>query len=216
MSYSGNYRFEDALGASFDRLKQEICCVKIGKIETFYPETKTADVLIPFKQKRPDGELIDNVLILGALVMGNTITLPIRTGEYCIVLFNDFDYDLWYNTGHDGEPETDRTHNITDAIVITGLNGLFNAIQNYDNEHIALNFNSKVNGTLDVTDDTTIEGDTTFRQNIVVNVNVTVNGDMDIDGKITLNNKSAGQPNCFCSLPSCLFSGAVHTTNTTE
>ncbi|GHU26607.1 hypothetical protein FACS1894152_1570 [Bacilli bacterium] len=216
MKTNGNYRFEDVLTNVLEKLKSDFCCCKIGRIEAFYPEDKTADVTIMFRHTRPNGDLIGNVFIPKVLLMGNTITLPITVGEYGLVLFNDYDYDLWYTTGHDGVPATTRKHDITDAIIITGLNGLFNAIQDYDNEHIALNFNSKVNGTLDVTGDTTIEGDTTFRQNIVVNVNVTVNGDMDIDGKITLNNKSAGQPNCFCSLPSCLFSGAVHTTNTTE
>jgi hypothetical protein len=172
-----NLKFEDVLESFKESIKKELCCCKIGKIEKFYPETKTADVSIPYKRKSPNGELISNPFIINALVMGNTITLPIQEREYCIVLFNDFDKDLWYETEHNGEPETSRTHNITDAIVITGLNGFFNKIE-YDNTHINLNYNTKINGTQETTEDAT------FNKNVTININLNVSGSIKAGGQV--------------------------------
>jgi hypothetical protein len=143
------------------------------------------DVSIPYKRTKPNGELISNPFIINTLVMGNIITLPITESEYCIVLFNDLDKDLWYETEHSGEPYTTRTHDITDAIVITGLNGFFNKI-NYDNTHINLNYNTKINGTQETTEDVQ------FDKNVVINVNLTVSGQIE-GGTLKADNGASGK-----------------------
>jgi hypothetical protein len=203
MTNNGNYSLEDALESFGKALEEEICCCRIGKIDKFYPETKTADIIIPMRKKLADGQILDNPRIIGVPILGNKITLPIEPGEYCLTFFNDFDIDLWFTSEHQGEPGTDRSHDITDAFAILGVNGLFNAVPNYDNENISLNGNTKVTGDLLV------------EKNITINVNVTISGDTDLGGKVTLSGKQPTDPNTFCCLPNCLFSGAVHTTNTT-
>jgi hypothetical protein len=172
-----NLKFNDVLENVKESIKKELCCCKIGKIERFYPETKTADVSIQVKHRKSNGELMNNSFIINAPVMGNTITLPITEGEYCIILFNDFDKDLWYETGHNGEPETTRTHDLTDAIIITGLNGFFNKI-NYDNTRINLNYNAKINGTQETTEDAL------FDKNVTININLTVKGNLTAGGQV--------------------------------
>jgi hypothetical protein len=179
-----NLKFEDVLESFKESIKKELYCCKIGKIDKFYPETKTADVSIPYKRKSPNGELISNPFIINALVMGNIITLPVTEGEYCIVLFNDFDKDLWYETGNEVVPNTTRTHDITDAIVITGLNGFFNKIE-YDNTHINLNYNTKINGTQETTEDTQ------FDKNVVININLTISGQIE-GGTLKADNGASG------------------------
>jgi hypothetical protein len=176
---------EETLKRLAEDIKAEICCCKIGRIEKFYADTKTADISIPFKRKVLSGELVDNPFILNVPIMGNLITLPITVGEYCIVLFNDFDLDLWYETGHSGEPATPRKHNITDAVAITGLNGLFNKIL-YDNEHINLNFNTIINGTQETTEDTT------FNKNVTININLNVGGNVNAVGEVAGGTLKAG------------------------
>jgi hypothetical protein len=172
-----NLKFEDVIGVIKESIKREMCCCKIGKIEIFYPETKTADVSIPVRYRKPNGDLMNNAFIVNALVIGNTITLPIKKGEYCIVLFNDFDKDLWYEREHNGEPETTRTHDISDAIVVMGLNGFFNKML-YDNEHIGLNYNTKINGAQEVVDDAN------FGKNVNITINLTVGGGITAAGQI--------------------------------
>lgn len=203
MPNNGNYSFEDMMAILLENSRRRINCCKIGRIEHFYPENKEVDVTIQHKTRLPDGSISDNLLIPGVPLLGNRITLPIEIGEYCLVLFNDYDQDLWYMDGHSGEPASHRSHDITDAFAITGLNGLFNRLANYDTQNIALNHSTKINGDLEVT------------HNITINLNVTVKGDTDLGGRVTLSWKGPGDPNAFCCLPNCLFSGAVHCTNTT-
>lgn len=139
-------------------------CVKIGKIIKFYPEDKTADVQIITKIKDEEDNIKDIALLSKCLVIGNKITLPIEEGENVVVLFNDYDLNIYFETGEAQLPYSDRKHDLSDGIVICGLNSLINAI-NYDNSAICLNYNTKVNGNLDISENTTINGNNEVKGN---------------------------------------------------
>ncbi len=72
-------------------------------------------------------------------------------------LFNDYDLNVYFETGEAQLPYSDRKHDLSDGIVICGLNSLVNAIQ-YDNTAICLNYNSKINGNLDISENINILG----------------------------------------------------------
>lgn len=147
-----------------ENLKTNLNCVQVGQIVKFYPENKTVDVNICFKQK-VNGEIKNYPLLLKCPVLGNKITIPIEEGEFCIVLFNDRNIDSWWETGQSQLPRTNDKHNISDGIVICGLNSLANAIQ-YDNSAICLNYQqTKINGNLEVNGNTTQNGDNTITGN---------------------------------------------------
>ena len=150
-------------------------CVKLGKIIKFYSEDKTADVEIITKIKDNNNDIKNISLLSKCLVIGNKITLPIEEGEQVIVLFNDYDLNAYFETGEAQEPYSERQHDLSDGIVICGLNSIVNAI-NYDNSAICLNYNqSRVNGNLEV------------NGNQVNNGNININGDVTTTG----NNEAA-------------------------
>ncbi|CAM5998849.1 unnamed protein product [Sphagnum balticum] len=53
---------------------------------------------------------------------GAAILMPIAVGDPCLLLFCDRDLDIWFETGQVAPPNSDRVHNINDAIALVGLN----------------------------------------------------------------------------------------------
>lgn len=151
---------------------ESLNCVKIGRIIKFYTEDKTADVEILTKQKKEDGSFQNISILKKCLVLGNRITTPILEGDDVVVLFNDYDLNSYFETGTAQEPYSTRKHDLSDGIVLMGLNSLVNAIQ-YDNEAICLNYEqTKINGNLEVNGDTTQNGNNTITGNNTVSGNV--------------------------------------------
>ncbi len=158
--------------AIIEQVFKTLNCVKIGRIIKFYTEDKTADVEILAKQKKLDGTFQSVSLLKKCLVLGNKITTPILEGDDVIVLFNDYDLNAYFETGTAQEPYSTRKHDLSDGIVLMGLNSLVNAIQ-YDNEAICLNYEqTKINGNLEVNGDTTQNGNNTITGNNTVSGNV--------------------------------------------
>lgn len=151
---------------------ESLNCVKIGRIIKFYTEDKTADVEILTKQKKADGSFQNISILKKCLVLGNRITTPILEGDDVVVLFNDHDLNAYFETGTAQEPYSTRKHDLSDGIVLMGLNSLINAIQ-YDNSAICLNYEqTKINGNLEVNGNTTQNGNNTITGNNTVSGNV--------------------------------------------
>lgn len=151
---------------------ESLNCVKIGRIIKFYTEDKTADVEILTKQKKEDGSFQNISILKKCLVLGNKITTPILEGDDVVVLFNDYDLNSYFETGTAQEPYSTRKHDLSDGIVLMGLNSLVNAIQ-YDNSAICLNYEqTRINGNLEVNGDTTQNGNNTITGNNTVSGNV--------------------------------------------
>lgn len=158
--------------AIIEQVFKTLNCVKIGRIIKFYTEDKTADVEILTKQKKEDGSFQNISILKKCLVLGNRITTPILEGDDVVVLFNDYDLNSYFETGTAQEPYSTRKHDLSDGIVLMGLNSLVNAIQ-YDNEAICLNYEqTKINGNLEVNGDTTQNGNNTITGNNTVSGNV--------------------------------------------
>jgi hypothetical protein len=48
--------------------------------------------------------------------------MPIKKGDYCIVLFCDRNFSIWWDSGAETGPESERKHSLSDGIAIVGLN----------------------------------------------------------------------------------------------
>lgn len=59
---------------------------------------------------------------------GSYISMPIAIGDSCVLLFCDRDMDIWFQNGQVAPPNSDRLHNINDAIAIVGINNLQNPL----------------------------------------------------------------------------------------
>ncbi len=128
----------------------------IGEIVTFDPEKQTAKVKVNFlkiirgvnpigdtgqssDEVFPYPELVDVPIII-VQGGGGYLTFPIVPGDSCLLLFCDRDMDNWFNAGTTTVPNSNRVHDINDAIAIVGLNNLQNLYIDYDPDKVVLAF----------------------------------------------------------------------------
>lgn len=135
----------DALDYIKKELKLELNCHHIGTIKAFNPLVQTAVVSInyvkTFLQLEDTGLtsvttqsypiLLDcPVICLGGGLA--SLTFPILPGDECLLLFNDRDFDNWYNGSSSSAPATPRLHAFSDAIALVGVRSLANSLPDYD------------------------------------------------------------------------------------
>lgn len=133
--------------------KLEINCHHVGTITSFNPLTQTAQATINYTKTflKVDAvgdttvtptnyaQLIDcPVICLGG--GGGYLTFPIEEGDECLVLFNDRDFDNWFNGSSSSAPSTPRSHAFSDAIILVGLRSLANVIPLYDTDAVSLRY----------------------------------------------------------------------------
>lgn len=127
-----------------NRMKQ-IDTVTIGIIQTFYPETQTADIL-PAIKRWAQTEKADTVVfkaesqpvLTGVPVSfpsggGWTMTFPVSAGDECILLAVQRDSSNWRTSGGEVEAESPRrSHSFKDAIAIVGINSEATALSSFN------------------------------------------------------------------------------------
>lgn len=112
------------------KMASEFNCMRIGIIQTFYPETLTADVLIA--NKRSLGLNVDGTqkvrnfgLIEAKVCYCNPFeSFPLKQGDECILLFSDREIESWFINGDVNPEGHTRMHDLTDAVVIVGIRSL--------------------------------------------------------------------------------------------
>lgn len=112
---------------SFDAAKQTVTAT-INYKKTFFQNNNTNE----FKPVLQDYPLLVDcpAVVLG----GGTafLTMPIKKGDECLILFNDRDMDNWFASGGGGGNATPRLHSFADGIALVGIRSLVHSIQNYD------------------------------------------------------------------------------------
>jgi hypothetical protein len=130
----------------------------------------TIDAL-PVINRVIDGEshqlpLFKDIPIITLQGGGTYLSMPVKAGDYCLLLINERCFDDWYHGGDFAPPLEKRMHDYSDAFAIVGINPLSSAIS-IPTDMAFFDGDLKING------DLTIDG------------NLTINGDADVSGKIT-------------------------------
>lgn len=105
-------------------------CVKIGIVQEYYPETRTAKVYLVNKRSNgitDDGLQITSeyppiyprIMFIGTV--DNSIDYKVQLGDEVLVFFCDRELESWWNTGEISQLNSFRTHHMTDCIAIAGL-----------------------------------------------------------------------------------------------
>lgn len=135
---------------SLDRdINLDLNCVKIGQINKFDPEKKTAEIQILFKILKQDETSSSYSVLVDCPIFtlqggGSSLQMPIEPGDNCIVLFSDRNIDNWYRTGSEGIPFDGRTHSLSDAIALVGVNALTSNLENYVSEQTRLIYGDSI------------------------------------------------------------------------
>ena len=104
----------------------EINCCHVGKIESYNSLLNTATVSIGVKKKLKNGKELEYPTLEDCpvfMLYGGTasITMPISSGDGCLILFNDRCMDDWFLTGAVTAPTDKRAHALSDGIVLVGI-----------------------------------------------------------------------------------------------
>ncbi len=121
-----NQEFSSVLKNTVDNLLSGIHTVLPGKIESYDPTLKKVSVK-PLIQKVFETETLSLPVISDVpIVMPGTnemiISLPIKKGDGCLVLFSERSLEAYMSSNlADVEPQDPRRFSLSDAICIPGL-----------------------------------------------------------------------------------------------
>ena len=131
-----NPTFPPDLRTVADRVKLDtslaINCVQIGTIKSYDASKNLATVALNFLRQPADGsDPVEFPTLLDVpcfFLFGGTsfISMPITSGDTCLVLFNDRDIDNWFVSGQTLGPNSSRAHSLSDGIALVGIRGAFN------------------------------------------------------------------------------------------
>jgi hypothetical protein len=114
-----------------------------GIIQSFDSSKQTVSVKIAIREKLSfNGKPFEDVEIpiLGDVPIympraGNFIlTMPVKVGDECLVVFTDTCYDTWYETGNIGNKIDNRRHDLSDGIAFLGIWSQPKVISNYSTD----------------------------------------------------------------------------------
>ncbi len=123
-----------------------------GRIVTYYPEDQTADVQLCAEKVYSNAEnnlslftrgIIPHMPVHTPSGGGWSMTMPIKTGDTCILFFSQIGYDHWLFNDKDvggtlvgnPVPHLMRSFDVNDGYALVGLNTLKRAISTYHPEN---------------------------------------------------------------------------------
>ncbi len=149
MTISSKDILEPELADALATLKRDVLknanCVKIGIIQKFNATERTAEIQLVFRRVLPDETIKSMPILVDCPVFtpqggGAALTLPIKAGDECIVLFADRNIDAWFANGGQAAPFDDRLHDLSDGIALVGLNYLGSSSVQYAANEAALTY----------------------------------------------------------------------------
>ena len=128
----------DLLRASERNTAASINCCMPGIIQTYDPVTQTASVMATLRKRvrTPQGVInVDLPLMTDVPVLqlgggSHYLTMPVQSGDECLILFADNCIDAWYQSGGVQNQVVPRLHSLSDGFAIVGFRSAGRAITN--------------------------------------------------------------------------------------
>ena len=194
-------------------------------IDKYDFKAQKANVKINIKQMY-DGQPIDmpvipNVPVIFPSSGGASLTMPVKSGDGCIIIFCDSDIKNWLLGGNNVNPQTTRYHSLSDAVAIIGLNNFTKVSGAENNEDMLLNYAGskirfKTGGIVDIHNAKEVNIKT---DNLIINcssdVNITAkNANVTLSAAATIKAASAaiettGDINATCANANIKASGDI-------
>lgn len=120
-------------------------CVKVGQIQSFDGNKKTAKVQVLFKRVLVNGVIGDYPVLVDCPVVtlqggGGSIQFPIVAGDNCLLFFADRNIDAWFKNGTAAAPFDARCHDISDGFALVGVNSLASSLEAYDDNRAKFSY----------------------------------------------------------------------------
>lgn len=111
-----------------------------GIIQDFDPQTQTATVQVAIREKIANQDLSQEWINIPPLLDvpvvlpragGFVLTMPIKKGDECLVIFSDMCIDAFFSNGGVQNQLEKRRHDLSDGIAIMGMWSQPNVVPNY-------------------------------------------------------------------------------------
>lgn len=142
----GNSKVETFLRNN-ENLSSNLRVASPGIIESFDPATQTVSVKLAIRERVGNETGVVQDLQLPLLVDvpivipragGFCLTLPIKTGDECLVIFSDTCIDAWFSNGGVQAQLENRRHDLSDGFAILGTWSQPNKVPNYNSSAMCL------------------------------------------------------------------------------
>ncbi|AFC22583.1 putative baseplate protein [Bdellovibrio phage phi1422] len=154
-----NIKLDPNLRDVLDDLRKDIFlnlnCHSIGKIQKVNANNQTVEIKIVYKKtnivRSRDGDYkqkLEEYPVLLDIPFVNLrggkagLSMPIKAGDECLVLYCDRTIDDWFANGIVGALSSNRMHSMSDAIALVGVNSMQNLVEGYDQNRAVL-YNDK-------------------------------------------------------------------------
>lgn len=138
--------------AGVDNRLKDLHTAQPGIIQSFDPVTQTASIQPAvkriFKTDAGDGEaelltptalpVLINVPVNFPRGGGYSLTLPVKPGDECLLIFAERSFDRWHRSGKVEEPAARRFHHLSDATAFVGLSSLPKKIPDFNPDQMEL------------------------------------------------------------------------------
>lgn len=200
-----------------------------GIIKKYDFKTQAADVQVDMKELYHDGSSIDYPMISGVPVIfprsgGASITMPVKAGDGCLIVFLDRDVRNWLLGSSGGTPQSRRVHHLSDAVAIIGLTPFSKGSATENNNDVLLQFSDskirlKSGGIIDIHNAKEVNIKT---ENVIINcknANIKASESANIETK-TASIKASGTINTetptFTQKGNMKINGNIEVTGTSE
>lgn len=134
-------QLRDLLDRFGSQVSRNLNCHIIGRIEKFDKTKNTIEASCGLKRQYSDGTIVEFPKFIDVPVLTLTggdsfLTLPIKAGDWCLLLFCDRDIDSWWYSGEVREPNSPRHHSLSDAVALVGLRPATEALPLLDDQAI--------------------------------------------------------------------------------
>lgn len=130
---------------TIEKVKDSLLVLKLGKINTFYSTTQTADIEL-LDKFFVDGKVVDYPLLQGVPIFvlqggGSSIQTPINSDDFCLVFFADTDTSNWYEAGIAPTKESNRKHHLSDSFALVGVRPPSSPLNEYTEDGVVVKSN---------------------------------------------------------------------------
>lgn len=121
---------DELLRMQADKIKNDIRVAIPGIVQSFDPKEQTVTVQPAIRERVQDGDgrqshmnlpLLLDVPVVFPRAGGFALTMPIKPGDECLVVFADMCIDAWWSNGGIQNQIEKRRHDLSDAIAIMGV-----------------------------------------------------------------------------------------------
>lgn len=158
-----------------------------AQITSFNPDTQTVECRCAIKRvNKATGEQVEYPLLVDLPIVypvagGYALTLPIQSGDECLVVFAQRCIDGWFDKGEVKQEAENRMHSLSDGFAVIGINNQANSLPNYNTN--ALELRNKA-GTSKITLDNDSIVLTVGGTSLTINsIGISTSSDITINGK---------------------------------